>query len=275
MEKLNLLAIYKSLDRPIFKKNTYVTVYEELFKGIDNPTLVEVGVLGGGSLELWAKYFGTKAKILGVDLNPAAKFTAPAGVEVYILDQSLPKEWDLFWNEIGNVDILIDDGGHLDHQQIVTVIQALPYISEGGLVIVEDTDFSYRAELKNPSKRSFISFVFSCIDVINSRDRQVRLKLTPEQEIIARHVSSIQIFTTMVVFKINQKECVETAPMVINRSGEALPIDFRLHGMPHSPIRKLQSKARSSVILRYMSGYKTMRFATKVLNNLISKFVRW
>ena len=34
---------------------------------------MEIGVLGGGSLFMWRDYFGPKARIIGVDLNPNAK----------------------------------------------------------------------------------------------------------------------------------------------------------------------------------------------------------
>ena len=33
-------------------------------------TVLEIGVAGGGSLEIWRKYFGPKAKIVGLDINP-------------------------------------------------------------------------------------------------------------------------------------------------------------------------------------------------------------
>src|SRR6185436_388571 len=36
-------------------------------------TVLEVGVAGGGSLEIWRSYFGPKARIVGMDINPDCK----------------------------------------------------------------------------------------------------------------------------------------------------------------------------------------------------------
>ena len=57
------------------KHTTYFQVYEQLFKPYRNKkiTFVEVGVLDGGSLFMWRKFFGKKARIIGIDLNPEAK----------------------------------------------------------------------------------------------------------------------------------------------------------------------------------------------------------
>ena len=59
-------------------------------------TLVEVGVLNGGSLFMWRKYFGENVRIIGIDLNPAAKHFDKYGFEIFIGDQADPKFWRSF-----------------------------------------------------------------------------------------------------------------------------------------------------------------------------------
>ena len=61
----------------------------------------------------------------------------------------------------GKIDILIDDGGHTNEQQIVTFLNTVENIKEDGLVIIEDTHTSYLEEFGNPSKYSFINFTIS------------------------------------------------------------------------------------------------------------------
>ena len=72
---LRLFQIYKKLKYVSLKIDTYFQVYEEIFsKYVDKEIIfVEVGVLGGGSLQMWKEYFGEKARIIGIDMNPDAK----------------------------------------------------------------------------------------------------------------------------------------------------------------------------------------------------------
>ena len=46
--------------------------------------------------------------------------------------------WTDFYKQVGEVDILLDDGGHTYIQQIVTAEYALDNIKDGGVLAVED-----------------------------------------------------------------------------------------------------------------------------------------
>ena len=103
-------------------------------------------------------FFGKKARIIGVEFNPAAKKWEKDGFEIFIGSQSDEKFWDNFFKKIGSVDIILDDGGHTNEQQIVTAHKGIPFIKDGGLLIVEDTHTSYMTKFGNPSKYSFIEW---------------------------------------------------------------------------------------------------------------------
>ena len=96
--------------------DSYFNTYDELFsKYIDKDiTFVEIGVLNGGSLFMWKDYFGDKARIIGIDNNINAKYWEKYGFEIFIGNQSDVNFWESFKNNIGKVDIILDDGGHLD-----------------------------------------------------------------------------------------------------------------------------------------------------------------
>ena len=70
-----LFEIYKSLNLASLKCDTYFQTYEELFNEYVGKEIVfvEIGVLHGGSLLMWKEYFGPKARIIGVDLDPKAR----------------------------------------------------------------------------------------------------------------------------------------------------------------------------------------------------------
>ena len=87
----------------IIKWSNYFEIYEKLFKKFKNKkiTLVEVGIADGGSLFMWRNYFGKKAKIIGVELNPEAKKLEKNGFKICIGDQSNPVFWKNFYKKFG------------------------------------------------------------------------------------------------------------------------------------------------------------------------------
>ena len=113
---------------------------------------VEIGVLDGGSLLMWRKYFGNKSRIIGIDLNPNAKKIAKNNkIEIFIGNQADRDFWKSFFNKVGKIDILLDDGGHTNKQQILTSTN-VKHIRDGGMIVVEDTHTSYQKAFGNPSK---------------------------------------------------------------------------------------------------------------------------
>jgi predicted O-methyltransferase YrrM len=124
----------------IFKWQHYFEIYDRhlaRFRGAP-VTLVEIGVAGGGSLGMWREYLGAQAQIVGVDIDPACKRFEQTGVEVAIGDQGSAGFWDSFLRTHERIDIVIDDGGHLPEQQVVTLESLLPRIAPGGVFICED-----------------------------------------------------------------------------------------------------------------------------------------
>ena len=60
--------------RRIDKWHHYFEVYERHLARLRsaNPTVLEIGVQQGGSMEMWRQYFGGSARIFGIDIDPAA-----------------------------------------------------------------------------------------------------------------------------------------------------------------------------------------------------------
>ena len=193
--------IKKSWDASPYKsiKNTqYFDIYETLlakYVGQDI-TFVEVGILNGGSLFMWRDYFGKNARIIGIDLNPQAKKWEEHGFEIFIGSQSDQNFWNQTFEAIGPIDVLLDDGGHRYHQQIITLLSSLPHINNGGMVMIEDVGTSYMQEFGGPSPLSFISYTKSLIDTINAQT------FTKKKNEWGLH--SIQYFEHLVAFHINR-----------------------------------------------------------------------
>ena len=75
IQKLSIYKLFNKSKKYSIKWSSYFQVYEKIFSRYKNKKIkfVEIGVANGGSLYMWKKYFGKKAKIIGIDLNPRAK----------------------------------------------------------------------------------------------------------------------------------------------------------------------------------------------------------
>jgi hypothetical protein len=227
LRKLEIYRAYKRSKYLSVKHSSYFHVYETLlgrYRGT-NLTFIEIGVLNGGSLFMWRDYFGPTARIIGVDANPGAKKWENDHFEIFIGDQSDGKFWDRLFSIVGDVDVVLDDGGHTNDQQIITTEKCIPHIRDGGILIVEDTHASYQKSFGNPSKYSFINYCKMVIDAIHSRFPAVHASTSSLRD----SVSSIEIYESIVCFRIDRANCfVSSATSNEGISSEAH--DFRYHG---------------------------------------------
>ena len=106
----------KTLTFKAFKKSKYFSlkyfnyfpIYDSLLTRFRNKKIifVEIGVFSGGSLFMWRNFFGRKAKIIGIELNPEAKKFEKYGFKIEIGNQSSKEFWKKFFIKYGNNFIL-------------------------------------------------------------------------------------------------------------------------------------------------------------------------
>jgi SAM-dependent methyltransferase len=124
----------------IWKWDHYFEIYHrhfERFRGREVHVL-EIGVYSGGSLAMWTDYFGPRCKVYGVDIAEACRAYDSESVKVFIGDQQDRAFWKSFREKVPVLDIVIDDGGHLPEQQLVTLEETLPHLRGGGVYLCED-----------------------------------------------------------------------------------------------------------------------------------------
>lgn len=160
-----------------FDSHDYAAAYSHYFRNIrDCPIkLLEIGVLFGGSLLMWENYF-KNAEIHGVDVTlDYVKYDLKRAI-CHIADQSKPEDLLRVVNDCGgSFDIIVDDGGHLMDQQIISFVTLFPYLNSGGIYIVEDLHTSYwrshggSGTQENPSSigHTMISFLKDLVDDVN------------------------------------------------------------------------------------------------------------
>lgn len=124
----------------IWKWSHYFDIYDRhfyKFRGKEVHVL-EIGIFSGGSLEMWRDYFGARAHLYGIDIDPACRIYENDDVKIFIGDQSDRLFWRDVRLKVPVLDIVIDDGGHEFEQQVVSLEELLPFLRPGGVYLCED-----------------------------------------------------------------------------------------------------------------------------------------
>ena len=188
--------------RGIWKWDHYFDIYHRhlsRFVGREVHVL-EIGVYSGGSLEMWKEYFGPHCRIYGVDIKEACKAYEDDRTKIFIGNQGDRRFWNNFKSEVPRLDVLIDDGGHHTHQQIVTLEEMLPHLRPGGVYLCEDVVGSLRG---------FATYVFGLADKLNGKSGGDR---SPFQQAIA----SVHLYPFVVA---TEKNLHRAQPFMNRRHG--------------------------------------------------------
>ena len=236
-----LINSFKTAPKYSIKWSNYFEIYENLFKKFINKkiTFVEIGIGNGGSLFMWKKFFGKKARIIGIELNPDAKKLEKFGFEIFIGDQSDPFFWKKFYKKVGKIDVLLDDGGHKNIQQITSFMESYNNINQNGVIVVEDTHTSYMKKkgFKNPSNYSFINFCNLIIENLHRRNPSANKSLN----ILSKKIDSIYFYDSIVSINFGQfKKLNQTRLLENNKKLRNYFIDFRHKGNFIKTINKFE-----------------------------------
>jgi SAM-dependent methyltransferase len=124
----------------IWKWRHYFEIYDKHFARFagNEPHILEIGVYSGGSLDMWMDYLGPGCSVYGVDIDPACRAYEKESVKIFIGDQADPEFWRSFRKEAPQLDIILDDGGHMPHQQIASFESLFGHLRPGGVYVCED-----------------------------------------------------------------------------------------------------------------------------------------
>lgn len=164
---------YSNDGQIVHKWKHYLSIYDRHLSRYRNKPvrLLEIGVFKGGSLQLWRKYFGPQATIFGIDIDPSC---APLGgdtAQVRIGSQDDSDFLAKVVEEMGGVDIVIDDGSHVCPHQIASFRYLFPKLNNAGVYICEDLHTNYwRGYHQGGFRRSstFIETSKRIVDDINA-----------------------------------------------------------------------------------------------------------
>lgn len=196
----------------IHKWHHYLEIYDHYFsrfRGKKLPFLprfkgkklrfLEIGVFHGGSLEMWRKYFGSEATIFGIDINPdCMAYDGDAG-RVRIGSQADPDFLKSVVEEMGGIDVVLDDGSHHSDHIRTTFNTLYPLLAENGVYMIEDLHAAYWTGYGGgyQSDASFMTDVKQIIDDMHHWYHDHGQAVVPARDA----VSSLHIHDSIVVME--------------------------------------------------------------------------
>ena len=161
----------------------YLRHYTKYFASLRHRRLniLEIGIggysaptYGGASLRMWKAYF-PKSRIYGIDVYDKRALEEPR-LRTFQGGQDDPQFLRRVAAQIGRLDIIIDDGSHVNAHVITAFETLFPFLSVGGLYVIEDTQTSYwpgfggsSEELMSPT--TTMGYLKRVMDGVNYEER--------------------------------------------------------------------------------------------------------
>lgn len=185
--------------RLINKWSCYFPAYEQHLARFRNQavTMLEIGCGRGGSLQMWKRYLGPHARIVGIDIDPEAKSYEEHQIEVRIGDQSDTGFLQSLIDEFGAFDIVLDDGSHIASHMVRSFEYLYPRTGSTGLYMVEDLHANYSDKFEGGYKRegTFVELTKTLMDGIVGAGMKV-----PKNDATAMTLS-IHVYEKLIAFE--------------------------------------------------------------------------
>jgi hypothetical protein len=148
IESLTDLAVKYGTDK--YGTHFYTQHYETHFRKLRRRKLniLEIGIggyahsdQGGSSLRMWRDYF-PNSKIFGIDIYDKS-FLDEERIKTFQGSQTDTDFLQKVCDEIGKIDIIVDDGSHINQDVITSFKFLFPRLADHGIYVIEDTQTSY------------------------------------------------------------------------------------------------------------------------------------
>ena len=174
-----LAQIYNS-DK--FGRHMYTPIYANIFKKLrrKNLSILEIGVggydsptEGGASLKMWKKFF-SKSNIYAIDICDKSKLKEKR-IKIFQGSQDDYNFLEKVTQSTGELDIIIDDGSHINQHVISSFNFLFSKLKNGGIYVIEDTETAYRDEMGGNSKnlndeKTSMNYFKLLVDAVNHKE---------------------------------------------------------------------------------------------------------
>jgi 23S rRNA U2552 (ribose-2'-O)-methylase RlmE/FtsJ len=203
--KKNLLNLFcNNKNYTVHKWHHYIPLYDKYFSRFvgKKVRILEIGVKMGGSLKLWRNYFGKKAIIYGIDINPECANLNFTTEKIMIGDQSDEKFLLKVAKEMNSIDIIMDDGSHrMDHiRKSLSIL--FPKLNYNGIYAIEDLHTAYWGKFQGGfnKKGNFFNLARDLIDDLHF-DYHLQKLNKPD---FKRECTGIHIYDSIVFLEKNK-----------------------------------------------------------------------
>lgn len=187
----------------------YFEFYEKYFVKFKNKDIriLEIGVAGGGSLQMWKNYFGKNSLIVGIDIDTRCLNYAGDNIHIEMIDQNNKADIEKLISKYNNFDLIIDDGSHINEDMINSFKWLFPILNYGGIYFVEDTHTSYWEDYGGGfrNKSSFIEYSKKLVDHLTSYHFESE---ETNDKYYANNLGGIYFHDSIVVFEKEKREYV-------------------------------------------------------------------
>jgi hypothetical protein len=211
---------------------------------------------------MWNDFFLGDVDIIGVDILPECKRFEGGNIRVLVGDQSDDSFLEMLSNQVGELDIIVDDGSHICSHQIAT-FETLFYknLKPSGIYFVEDCHTSYRPNYGGGLRRrgSFIEYAKKLCDDVNAwHARNPGLPVTHATQ----WISAITFASSIVIIEKQQM----SAPEVVESGVSEINTEDVFGG---GRLGRVLSYLRQFAALRYV--VRRNRFLWVTMRKLIDK----
>ncbi|MEE4237781.1 MAG: class I SAM-dependent methyltransferase [Anderseniella sp.] len=198
----DLLDIYVAGSGELVHKwHHYLPIYERYFSQWRGKPVrfLEIGVSKGGSLAMWRKYLGDNAIIYGIDIDERCREYDGLAGTVRIGSQDDPNFLKTVVEEMGGIDIVLDDGSHVMKHIEASIEVLMPLLASNGVYVIEDLHTAYWRGYGGGfgQKANFFNYVRDVIDDIHQWYHVSPIK----HPNVSPHCNTVHIYDSICVFE--------------------------------------------------------------------------
>lgn len=193
MKTIKQLAIEHKCDKAAEGHHTYDLPYEFHFGSLRDKeiNLLEIGVggynnpsEGGASLRMWKEYFTNPyTDIYSIDIFEKSSIQEDR-ITIFQGSQSDEVFLNYVSDMIGQIDIVIDDGSHVNSDIIASFKVLFPKLKSGGLYVVEDLQTAYWRHYGGAGEDNAVNYFKGLIHGLNYKEEATEdrgINLTPKE----------------------------------------------------------------------------------------------
>ncbi len=203
----NLISIAQKYRTDKWGTHRYAQHYDRHFQPFRHRqvNVLEIGVggydnssAGGASLRMWKEYF-PQGSIFAIDIHDKSSVQEDR-IQIFRGSQDDDGFLKKVAGKIGRLDLIVDDGSHMNQHVISSFLTLFPLLADDGIYVVEDTHTNYWPDYGGTSEEmnhegQMLAFLKRLTDGLNHEECLLPGR---EPDYFDRHITSIHFYHNLV-----------------------------------------------------------------------------